>query len=139
MWEQLILVPRPHNHGPCTMANRRVDFQNQQSGSDRQVREEAVVIHPSARTTAASAWEVYPASFTADLRNRIQYRPVARGDDPPPQLPIPKIVFHPLAILFHPLANLCKVCVTGTDRSPPPPWTWNVDDVTRAMSKGGCL
>ena len=57
---------------------------------------------------------------------------------PPPQLPIPKILFHPLGILFHPLANLlCKVCVTGTDRSPPPPWTWNVDDVIRAMSKGG--
>ena len=34
----------------------------------------------------------------------------------PPQLPIPKILFHPLAILFHP---------------------WNVDGVTRAMSKGG--
>ena len=30
--------------------------------------------------------------------------------------------------------NLCKVCVTGTDHPPPP---WNVDDVTRAMSKGG--
>ena len=25
-------------------------------------------------------------------------------------------------------------CVTGTDHPPPP---WNVDDVTRAMSKGG--
>ena len=52
-------------------------------------------------------------------------RPVARGGrgggvgrPPPPQLPIPKILFHPLAILFHP---------------------WNVDDVTWAMSKGGCL
>ena len=75
---------------------------------------------------------------------------------PPPQLPIPKILFHPLAILFHPLANLCKVCMTGTDRSPPPldlecGWrhTGNVqeggcfsifrraDDVTRTMSKGG--
>ena len=50
------------------------------------------------------------------------HRPVARGvgggvgRPPPPQLPIPKILFHPLAILFHP---------------------WNVDDVTRAMSKGG--
>ena len=30
--------------------------------------------------------------------------------------------------------NLCKVCVTGTDHPPPP---WNVDDVTRARSKGG--
>ena len=34
-------------------------------------------------------------------------RPVARGGGgrttpPPPQLPIPKILFHPLAILFHP-------------------------------------
>ena len=38
------------------------------------------------------------------------------GSDDPPQLPIPKILFHPLAILFHP---------------------WNVDDVTRAMSTGG--
>ena len=38
------------------------------------------------------------------------------GSDPPPQLPIRKILFHPLVILFHP---------------------WNVDDVTRAMSKGG--
>ena len=27
--------------------------------------------------------------------------------------------------------------VRDRDRSPPPPW--NVDDVTRAMSKGGCL
>ena len=41
---------------------------------------------------------------------------VGGSDDPHPQLPIPKILFHPLAILLHP---------------------WNVDDVTRAMSKGG--
>ena len=34
----------------------------------------------------------------------------------------PQDFVHPLAILFHPLA-----------------WTWNVDDVTRAMSKGGVL
>ena len=40
-------------------------------------------------------------------------RPVARGGggsggsyDPPPQLPIPKILFHLSAILFHPLAIL---------------------------------
>ena len=33
--------------------------------------------------------------------------------------------------------NLCKLCVTGIDGPPPPR---NVDDVTRAMSKGGgCL
>ena len=32
--------------------------------------------------------------------------------------------------------NLGKVCVTGTDHPPPR----NVDDVTRALSKGGvCL
>ena len=40
------------------------------------------------------------------LRRVSILRPVARGGsggsyDPPPQLPIPKILFHPLAILFH--------------------------------------
>ena len=33
------------------------------------------------------------------------------------------------------LKTYCKVFVTGTDHTPPPPW--NVDDVTQAMSKGG--
>ena len=100
-------------------------------------------------------WHHYTCSPLEEIFNSIY--------PAPPQLPIPKILFHPLAILFHPLANLCKVCVTGTDRSPPPPldlecgWrhTGNVqggvlvnvqggcfsifrraDDVTRTMSKG---
>ena len=48
---------------------------------------------------------------------------------PPPQLPIPKILFHPLAILFHPLAILFHPLAILFH-------PWNVDDVTRAMSKG---
>ena len=86
------------------------------------------------------------------------YRPVARGVGGggvgrPPQLPIPKILFHPLAILFHPLAILFHPLAIlfhplailfhplailfhplAILFHP-----WNVDDVTRAMSKGGCL
>ena len=66
------------------------------------------------------------------------------SDDPPPQLPIPKILFHPLAILFHPLAILFHPLAilfhplailfhpSAILFHP-----WNVDDVTRAMSKGG--
>ena len=30
-----------------------------------------------------------------------------------------------------------SVCDRDRPITPPPPWTWNVDDVTRAMSKGG--
>ena len=45
-----------------------------------------------------------------------QARSQGGGSGPPPQLPIPKILFHPLAIVL-PLEH--------------------VDDVTRAMSKGG--
>ena len=69
-----------------------------------------------------------------------QSRPVARGVGGgggvgrPPQLPIPKILFHPLAILFHPLWSLFHPLAILFH-------PWNVDDVTRAMSKGGggCL
>ena len=82
-------------------------------------------------------------------------RPVARGGSggsyDPPQLPIPKILFHPLAILFHPLAILFHLSAilfhplailfhpsailfhpSAILFHP-----WNMDDVTRAMSKGG--
>ena len=64
----------------------------------------------------------------------------------PPQLPIPKILFHPLAILFHPLAILFHLSAilfhplailfhpSAILFHP-----WNMDDVTRAMSKGGVL
>ena len=79
---------------------------------------------------------------------------------PPPQLPIPKILFHPLAILFHPLAILFHLSAIlfhplailfhpsailfhapFSNFVPPfsnfvPPLEY-VDDVTRAMSKGG--
>ena len=68
------------------------------------------------------------------------YRPVAGGGGA--QLPIPKILFHPLAILFHPLANLCKGCVTGTDRSPPPPplglGIWMTSHGQCPRGGGGC-
>ena len=40
----------------------------------------------------------------------------------------------PPPLNFPDTENLCKVCVAGTDHPPPP---WNVDDATRAMSKGG--
>ena len=68
------------------------------------------------------------------------------GRTTPHQLPIPKnlfhplaILFHPLAILFHPLANLCKVCVTGTDRSPPPPLDLECGWRHTGNVQGGCL
>ena len=66
------------------------------------------------------------------------------GSYDPPQLPIPKILFHPLAILFHPLAILFHLSAilfhplailfhpSAILFHP-----WNMDDVTRAMSKGG--
>ena len=93
-------------------------------------------------------------------------RPVARGGGvggvvrPPPQLPIPKILFHPLAILFHPLAILFHLSAIlfhplailfhpSAILFHPSAilfhplailfHPWNMDDVTRAMSKGGCL
>ena len=50
-----------------------------------------------------------------------------RDDHTPPSLSPPP------PLNFPDTENLCKVCVTGTDHPPP----WNVDDVTRAMSKGG--
>ena len=104
-------------------------------------------------------------------------RPVARPatPPPPPQLPIPKILFHslawgpikvtipssygwkyaPLWLINHPrwriqgggdhpppppleLVPILKTyakCAWPGPITPPPPW--NVDDVTRAMSKGG--
>ena len=83
-------------------------------------------------------------------------RPVARGGGvggvgrpPPPQLPIPKILFHPLAILFHPW-NMWMTshgqCPRGggggaceCPRGGCFPIFRRADDVTRTMSKGGCL
>ena len=91
-----------------------------------------------------------------------------RTTPPPPQLPIPKILFHPLAILFHPLAilfHLSAILFHPLAILFHPSailfhplailfhpsailfhplailfHPWNMDDVTRAMSKGGgCL
>ena len=83
------------------------------------------------------------------------------GRTTPPQLPIPKILFHPLAILFHPLAILFHLSAIlfhplailfhpSAILFHPSAilfhplailfHPWNMDDVTRAMSKGrGCL
>ena len=113
-------------------------------------------------------WIVIRNSYVSLIRNGVTGplgRPVARGGGggrggrttpPPPQLPIPKILFHPLAILFHPLAILfhlsailfhplailfhpSAILFHGFSNFVPP--LEYVDDVTRAMSKGGggCL
>ena len=84
---------------------------------------------------------------------------------PPPQLPIPKILFHPLAILFHPLAILFHPSAIlfhplvilshpwnmwmtshgqcprggGACECPRVGAFFQIDDVTRTMSKGGVL
>ena len=52
----------------------------------------------------------------------------------------PKVGPPPLFLLvdlrWTPVADPGCVCDRGDHLAPPP---WNVDDVTRAMSKGGCL
>ena len=100
-----------------------------------------------------------PSVFSAPSLKEIQlvFRPVARGGGgrttPPPQLPIPKILFHPLAILFHPLAILFHLSAIlfhplailfhlSAILFHPLAILFHVpleyvDDVTRAMSKGG--
>ena len=80
--------------------------------------------------------------------NKRKYHIQARsqgGSDDPPQLPIPKILFHPLAILFHPW-NMWMTshgqCPRGGGACECPrggcfPIFRRADDVTRTMSKGG--
>ena len=99
-----------------------------------------------------------PAVMASQINSGIMGRPVARGGGSggsydPPQLPIPKILFHPLAILFHPLAilfHLSAILFHPLAILFHPSailfhplailfHRWNMDDVTRAMSKGGVL
>ena len=142
--------------------------------TDKQLRKLEVNL-PVQITLDINTWESWKLTYLV--------RPVARGGsggsyDPPPQLPIPKILFHPLAILlhlsailFHPLAILSHpsailfhplailfhpsailfhpwnmwMWMTSHGQCPRGGCLWmsksggifQIDDVTRAMSKGG--
>ena len=66
-------------------------------------------------------------------------RPVAGGGGrTPPPVAHPQDFVPPFSNFVPPFSKPMQ-SVRDRDRpiTTPPPWTWNVDDVTRAMSKGG--